>query len=128
MLDILIVEDEPTHLQLFRRSVTRLGLDGEVMQSDNGKDAIEIIRDYCSTHSASQLLVFLDLNIPIMNGIQMLERLRSDSTTKDVKVIMLSTSDEENEMKQCKSLGCLDYMVKPVGYKQIGEVLERISA
>ena len=76
---------------------------------------------------ASPLLVLLDLNMPVLNGYQVLERMKRDERTKSIPVIILTTTDDAREVSRCYELGCNVYITKPVDYEQFSEAIRKLG-
>ena len=77
--------------------------------------------------SPSPVLVLLDLNMPVLDGYQVLERIKSDVRTKDIPVSILTTTDCRREVERCYDLGCNVYVTKPVDYDQFCEAIRKIG-
>lgn len=116
---ILLVEDDDGHARLVMRNLRRGGFDNEILHAKNGREALDLIYSQ-GAHTAiprpRHLLLLLDLNMPIVDGYQVLERLKSDESTKAIPVIVLTTTDDAKEIKRCYELGCNVYVTKPVEY------------
>ena len=78
---------------------------------------------YAGSECASLLLVLLDLNLPVLDGYQVLERMKADERTKRTPVVVLTTTDDTREVSRCYDLGCNVYVSKPVDYKQFSEAI-----
>jgi CheY-like chemotaxis protein len=72
-------------------------------------------------------LVLLDLNLPGCSGVDILTRLKRDTQTKHIPVIILTTTDDPHEIAQCYALGCNAYLTKPVEYRQFVAVLQHLG-
>jgi CheY-like chemotaxis protein len=73
------------------------------------------------------LLVLLDLNLPGLDGYQVLARLKSDERTRQIPVIILTTTDDPREVERCYALGCNVYITKPVEYEQFSEAIRKLG-
>ena len=71
--------------------------------------------------------MLLDLNLPGCRGIEVLSRLKSDARTKHVPVIILTTTDDQDEIEECYRLGCNSYLTKPIAYDQFVEVIQKLG-
>jgi CheY-like chemotaxis protein len=69
----------------------------------------------------------LDLNMPVLDGYQVLERIKKDERTKRIPVIILTTTDEPREVRRCYELGCNVYITKPVDYEQFSEAIRKLG-
>ncbi len=72
-------------------------------------------------------LLLLDINMPKMDGVEVLERIKSNDDLKDLPVIMLTTTDDPREVKKCYELGCNIYLNKPVDFFKFAETLKRLG-
>jgi two-component system cell cycle response regulator len=114
---ILVVDDEPDYLSTIR---CRLEWNNyEVVVAANGQEGLE---KALSEHPA---LVLLDTNMPVMNGHEMLERLRRDPDLKDTPVIMVTALCDADDIAKVTSLGVLDYVAKPFNFAQLMEKIEK---
>ncbi|MDM8555183.1 response regulator [Desulfococcaceae bacterium HSG7] len=76
---------------------------------------------------ASSLLVLLDLNLPVINGINVLKRMKKKDATKKIPVIILTTSDDNRDITKCYELGCNVYVTKPVDYGQFSAAIQKLG-
>lgn len=101
---VLLIEDEPEVLELYRLKLT---LDEyNVVTADNGKDGLKKAVD------ESPELIFLDIKMPEMDGFEVLKKLRSDTKTKNIPVVILSNFDEQDMIEKGLSLGANEYLIK----------------
>jgi len=118
---ILLVEDDPGHARLIEKNLRRSNVTNGIIRASNGQQALDYLfseGQYSGTERASPLLVLLDLNMPVLDGYQVLERMKSDERTRHIPVIMLTTTDDAREVSRCYELGCSVYVTKPVDYEQ----------
>ena len=117
-IKILLVEDDPGHALLIKKNLRRAGITAEIIFINNGQSAL----DYLDANSCEQgkydLLILLDLNLPVLNGFEVLERIKSDGRTKKIPVIILTTTDVPQEIARCYELGCNIFITKPVQYDE----------
>jgi CheY-like chemotaxis protein len=125
---ILLAEDNAGHVALIKKNLARMGFKSKIMVFNDGQEALDFlfqrgsatVRDPQTTY-----LLLLDIRMPKVDGITVLERIKSSSELCDMPVIMLTSSDEEAEIRKCYELGCSDYIVKPVKYESFAEIIER---
>lgn len=125
-LRVLLVEDEIPHQRLFSRSLSRSHMDGEVVCVDDGQLALDYLNAYADSGDNTPLIVILDLNIPIRDGIEVLGEIRKHPRLYNLPVIIMSTSDETIEINACRQLGVLAYLVKPVEFERIETLVESV--
>jgi two-component system response regulator len=130
-VEILIVEDEPTDIQLILRALKKGNLTNKVHVVRDGVEALDFLfgtgvhaeRDA----SAVPKVVLLDLKLPKMGGIEVLERVKSDPRTKNIPVVIMTSSREEPDMKACYRLGANSYVVKPVAFEDFAAAVAGIG-
>lgn len=117
-VEILFVEDSEDDAILTIRALTKSGFTNKLHHVVNGAEALDFI--YCEGIYASRnakefpKLILLDLKMPKVSGIQVLEKVKSDPSTKSIPVVMLTSSKEGPDIEECFALGANSYIVKPV--------------
>lgn len=123
---ILIAEDDDGHAELIKDSLREAGVTNEIIRFADGQETV----DYLLTNPELDMrpcLLLLDIRMPRMDGIDVLKRLRSNQRTRNIPVIMLTTTDDPREIRQCYELGCNCYVTKPVDYQKFSEVMNRLG-
>ncbi len=116
--DILIVDDSATIRSVMRRTVRMIGLDvGEIFEAANGIEALAQLGE----HQVAVMLV--DINMPTMNGIQLLTRMKQNDKLKDIPIVIASTEGSRKRIDQLRELGVAGYVRKPFQPEQLREVL-----
>lgn len=116
--NILIVDDSSTIRSIVKKTVDMIGLDvGEIYEAANGIEALARLAD----HEVAVLLV--DINMPTMNGIQLVERMKQNKNLKHIPIIIASTEGSEKRIEQVKNLGIAGYIRKPFQPEQLRDVL-----
>lgn len=127
-LTILLIEDDPGHARLIEKNLRRANITNEIKIITDGQQALDyLFGDFQGVRSSSSLLVLLDLNLPGIDGYQILERLKADERTKSFPVIILTTMDDAREVSRCYDLGCNVYVTKPVEYDQFSEAIRKLG-
>jgi CheY-like chemotaxis protein len=127
---MLLVEDDPGHARLIQKNLRRANINNEITVLADGQQALDYLfkeGDYADSEHGAPLLVLLDLNLPVLDGYQVLQRMKQDSRTKRIPVIMLTTTDDAREVTRCYDLGCNVYITKPVDYGQFSEAIRKIG-
>jgi CheY-like chemotaxis protein len=127
---ILLVEDDPGHARLIEKNMRRSSFTNDIVVVSDGQTALDFIRgegEYAGRKPPSPLLILLDLNLPVLDGYQVLERLKSDERTQRIPVIILTSTEDAREVERCYELGCNIYVTKPVSYEQFSEAIARIG-
>ena len=126
---ILLVEDDPGHARLIEKNLRRANLTNDFVIATDGAQALDFVfrtGDYADRDETS-LLILLDLNLPILDGYQVLQRLKADHQTKHIPIVILTTTDDEREVARCYELGCNVYITKPVEYAQFSEAIRQLG-
>lgn len=127
---ILLVEDDPGHARLIEKNLRRANITNQIMQAGDGQQAIDYLFKegrYAGSPHDPPLLVLLDLNLPVLNGYQVLKRMKEDPSTRRIPVIMLTTTDDAREITKCYDLGCNVYITKPVDYQHFSDAIRKIG-
>ena len=129
-LTILLAEDDDGHAHLIHRNLERAGLVNGFLRARDGREALDIIRgenEHLGKGLKEDFLLLLDINMPRVDGIEVLRQLKADPATATVPVIMLTTTDDPREVERCYQLGCNVYITKPVAYDQFVEAIKQLG-
>ncbi|KQV56378.1 MULTISPECIES: response regulator [unclassified Duganella] len=121
---ILLVEDDQVDVMTILRALKEVHVGNRVEAMENGEAALEYLRDPASEQPC---IILLDLNMPIMNGIEFLQNVKQDPLLRRIPVIVLTTSEEQQDKMRSFDLGVAGYMTKPVDYRQFVEVVRSIN-
>ncbi len=127
---IIMIEDDEGHARLIERNIRRSGVNNEIKPFTNGTEAIGYLFGSDGTGSAHKneaLLILLDLNLPDMSGIDILRRVKENRFLKYTPVVVLTTTDDEHEIKRCYDLGCNVYITKPVNYESFANAIRQLG-
>lgn len=127
---ILLVEDDPGHAKLIERNLRRAGLLNELIVVMDGSQALDFVfhrGEFATRENRSPLLILLDLNLPVLDGYQVLQRLKAADATKMIPIVILTTTDDPREVSRCYELGCNVYVTKPVEYEQFSEAIRQLG-
>lgn len=123
---ILLVEDNADDAELTRLALERHQLGGRVVHLTDGAQAIEYLFGPTGAADALEVrFIILDLKLPKVDGIQVLERLKSDPRTRSIPVVILSSSNQERDISRSYECGVNSYVVKPV---QLDDYMDKVSA
>ena len=103
---IIMVEDDEGHARLIERNIRRSGVNNEIVPFTNGTEAVNYLFGQDGTTSARKgqaLLILLDLNLPDMTGIDILKRVKENKFLKATPVVVLTTTDDSQEIKRCRT-------------------------
>ncbi len=130
-VEILLVEDNPNDVELTLHAFKRNNLANTVHVARDGAEALDYIfaeGEYSGRDvNHKPRLILLDLKLPKVDGLQVLRRLKSDSRTQSIPVVVLTTSREERDLIESYSLGVNSYIVKPVDFDQFSEATRVIG-
>jgi CheY-like chemotaxis protein len=127
---ILLVEDDPGHAVLIEKNLRRGGIANPIVTVNDGQKAVEFLlkRDkYEGNAQPAPLVILLDLNLPVLDGYQVLKIIKSDERTRQIPVIILSTTDNPEEVAKCYELGCNVYITKPVEYEAFSRAIQNLG-
>jgi CheY-like chemotaxis protein len=127
---ILLVEDDPGHARLIQKNLERSKIANHTVIMPDGQQAMDYLLgqgEYEGYEHPSPLLVLLDLNLPVLDGYQVLERMKGDPRTRSIPVVMLTTTDDPREVEKCYELGCNVYVTKPVDYESFAEAIRKLG-
>jgi len=127
---ILLVEDDPGHARLIERNLRRAHITNEIVTLGDGQQAVDYLLKesaYAGATHTMPLLMLLDLNLPRLDGYQVLTRLKADERTRHIPIIILTTTDEPQEIERCYALGCNVYVTKPVEYDEFAEAIRKLG-
>ena len=127
---IIMIEDDEGHARLIERNIRRSGVNNEIMPFTNGTDAVKYLLGADGTgldHKGRALLILLDLNLPDMTGIDILRMVKQNSFLKSAPVVILTTTDDSQEIKRCYELGCNVYITKPVNYESFANAIRQLG-
>jgi CheY-like chemotaxis protein len=127
---ILIAEDDDGHAELITEGLRDTGLKNEIIRFQDGLDLWNYLTSQCREdmlENNQEFLILLDINMPRMDGVTVLEKIKSDICLKDIPVMMLTTTEDPREVEKCYQLGCNVYITKPVVFVKFAEILQRLG-
>ncbi len=129
---ILLVEDNPDDVALTEIAFKRAKVASRLIMVHDGKEALDFLFSqdkYCHRNNSDQPdLVLLDLNLPLVSGLEVLKRIRANQETVHLPVIVLTSSAENRDQTESYRLGANDYIRKPTGLIQFVEIVQKIHA
>lgn len=128
---ILLVEDSPDDELLTIRALKKNKLLNEVFVAHDGAEALAFLfgddNHGRGSHEHLPELVLLDLNLPKVNGLEVLRRIRADERTRMLPVVILTTSDEDRDRVESYKLGANSYIRKPVDFEQFSSAVQQLG-
>ncbi len=116
---LVIVDDDQAHSVLIKRSLKRSGLKCKMVFLESGQQVLDYVYglgEFSSQPRPFRLTLILDINMPGINGIQVLKKLKSADNTRHIPIFMLTTTDDPKEIDECYRHGCNAYVIKPVNH------------
>ena len=128
---VLLVEDNPDDEMLTLRALKKHNLANEIIVVRDGQEAVDYLfaQGEFSERDINQLpqLILLDLKLPKIDGLEVLERLRANPVTKHVPVVILTSSNEEKDILKSYDLGVNSYVRKPVDFEQFIDAAKQLG-
>ena len=130
-VEILLVEDNPTDAELTMRALKKKNIANKIRWVKDGAEALEYI--FCTgAHSDREInniprVILLDLKLPKVSGIKVLQKIKGDERTKYIPVVVLTSSKEGPDIKTCYDLGVNSYIVKPVEFEGFAEAVRELG-
>ncbi len=119
-VDILIVEDNPDDAELTIRALKKSNLANHIYVAENGEIALDFIfsrGEFTDRYKTKTLkVIFLDLKLPKISGLEVLKEVKSNESTKSLPVVIITSSKEDPDIKAAYALGANSYIVKPVDF------------
>jgi two-component system, response regulator len=126
-LEIILVEDNPDDAALAIRALKKQNLANKLVHLTDGAEALDFMygRGAYSGRNVDTTprVILLDLKMPKVNGIEVLEKLKSDPAMKDIPIVVLTSSAEDPDIKKCYDLGANSYIVKPVDFDNFAKTV-----
>jgi CheY-like chemotaxis protein len=129
---ILIAEDDDGHAELIMDNLLESGLRNPLIRFRDGREALDFLigqpdGDAPRRVHGTAYMMLLDIRMPKVDGIEVLKRIKQDPELKNMPVIMLTTTDDPREIRNCYELGCSCYVTKPVHYEKFSDMLSRLG-
>ena len=126
---ILLVEDEPNDVELIRLALDEYKFVNQMDVAADGEQALHYLLGRDGQESINPLprLVLLDLKLPKISGIQVLEAIRTHPRTKSLVVVVMTSSAEDQDLRACYDLGVNSYIVKPLDFTQFTDVARQVG-
>ena len=127
---IIMIEDDDGHARLIERNIRRSGVNNKILPFTSGTEAVRYLFGSDGSgfdHMGEALLILLDLNLPDMSGIDILRRVKENKFLKSIPVVVLTTTDDSQEVKRCYELGCNVYVTKPVNYESFANAIRQLG-
>jgi CheY-like chemotaxis protein len=127
---ILIAEDDDGHAELIIDGFRELGLANEIIRFEDGQEIWNFLMSKHIEQRESErknYLILLDINMPRMDGVEVLRRIKLSPGLQDMLVMMLTTTDDPREIERCYQYGCNVYITKPIDFMSFTDTLKRLG-
>ncbi|MFN3299465.1 MAG: response regulator [Sediminibacterium sp.] len=126
--EIILVEDNISDADLVMRALKKSNLVNHVLHLEDGQKALDyFFGDTEDSMYVQPRLILLDLKMPKVNGLQVLEKLKGNESTKAIPVVILTSSVEDPDLKKCYQLGANSYVVKPVVFDEFVKAITQVG-
>lgn len=120
---IVVADDDQEDVEMFKSAIDETCPDIKITVATNGENLIKLLHNIPKPDA-----IVLDMNMPLKNGKECLEEIRSQSQFNSIPIVMLSTSDQKAEMDYCLNNGALRYYIKPTSYSGLKTIVECICS
>jgi two-component system response regulator len=122
-IEILLVEDNPGDAEIALRALRKNHLANRVHHVEDGEAAL----DFILSSNGALKVVLLDLKLPRVDGLEVLEKVKSDPRTKTIPVVVLTSSTEDRDIARCYELGVNSYIAKPVDFHKLADAVSQLG-
>ncbi len=130
-VEIILVEDDPNDAELITRVLKKHNLANKIKLLKDGAEALDfLLGQGGAAHGGAAptpKVILLDLKLPKINGIEVLQRLKSDDRTKEIPVVVLTSSREERDLKDAYELGVNSYVTKPINFEEFARAVAELG-
>jgi two-component system response regulator len=130
-VEILLVEDNPNDAEMTIRALKKRKVANTIIHLTDGAMAIDFLfgmGQYLGRDTGLKpKVILLDIKMPKVDGIEVLQKLKSDENTRSIPVVMLTSSKEHPDVKRCYDLGANSYIVKPVGFENFVDAIANLG-
>ena len=132
LVDVLLVEDNSHEAELTIRELEKHHFANNIFHVKDGEEALAFLFGIEKYAGISDIdhppkLILLDIHMPKVNGIEVLESIKTDERTRSIPVVMLTSSKEDPDIKRCYGLGVNSYIVKPVDFRRFAEAIKNLG-
>ena len=127
---IIIAEDDEGHATLIRRNLKRSGINNQILHFKDGQETIDFFfgnKKLSHRKKNNPYLLLLDIKIPKVNGIDVLQRIKLDKELCKIPVIVISTTEDPKEINRCYKIGCNYYVTKPIDYNKFDKSIRLLG-
>ncbi|HWQ80643.1 MAG TPA: response regulator [Ignavibacteria bacterium] len=130
-VEILLIEDDPSDIKLTLKALQKYSLANKVTVLKDGEEALEFLfsegRYEGRDNKNMPKVIFLNLKLPFVDGIEVLRRIKSDESTRRIPVVVVTSSRENRDIEECYKLGVNSYIVKPIDFEKFLESVSNLG-
>jgi CheY-like chemotaxis protein len=131
-VDVLLVEDNPNDAELTKRELRKYNMTNNLVHVTDGQEALDFVFATGQFTESRNIeypprIILLDIKMPRINGIEVLQKIRANAQTKNTPVVILTSSNQDPDIQRCYDLGANSYIVKPVDFTKFSEVIRTIG-
>ncbi len=125
---ILLAEDDEGHATLIMKNLRRSGISNEIIHFKDGQETLDFLMNKMNGREHGlPYLMLLDIRMPKVDGVEVLRKIRNDRELKKMPVIMITTTNDQQEVENCHRLGCSNYINKPVDYDKFVDAIKKLG-
>ncbi|TDF36345.1 response regulator [Alteromonadaceae bacterium M269] len=132
-VSVLLVEDDDGHADLVMWNLEKAGIQNPLYRVKNGQQALNFLlkqEEFMDAEipSPDNLVMLLDINMPVMDGYEVIKFVRSHEGTRLLPIVMLTTAEDKREVTKCYELGCNLFMKKPIEHSELTSLIQQLGA
>ena len=127
-VEILLIEDSEADIEMMLRSLSEYNVCNAIQGARDGREALDLLfagRD--GAEGIRPKVVFLDLKLPKVSGHEVLRRMKSDDKTREIPVVVMTSSGQQADIDRCYEIGANSYVVKPIGFEDFSRVVQELK-
>lgn len=128
---ILIAEDDEGHAALIKKNLKRAGISNEIVHFKDGVEALDFLMGSNGgvphRKPNTSYMLLLDIRMPKVDGVEVLRQVKGHEQLRKMPVIMITTTDDPREVENCHTLGCSNYITKPIDYEKFVESIRQLG-
>jgi two-component system response regulator len=129
--EIILVEDNPSDADLIKRALNKNNVANKILHLKDGQEVLQYLFGEGQwkgrTTTNTPKVILLDLKMPKVSGIEVLKKIKSNAETMGIPVVILTSSKEDPDIKECYKLGVNSYVVKPVGFEDFSKTVAQLG-
>ena len=129
--NILIAENNKEHFELIRENLLRAGVSNEMLNFTDGREILDFLFNMGEgskgQYNCHEFVLFLNLDLPKVDGLKVLKKIKKNTDLKKIPVIIITTTDDPRTFEKCYNLGCSTYIVKPTDRRDFEETFQKLG-